>query len=354
MTQLDSSVQRPAMAPRYSRFWPGRIVFISLLLMLPALAPVVSSAVPADPCGARPRRIEAATAGSVLRPHGCSLQGVVVVDQGVGVTIPGPGRGVIATASALDGSDPWLEVRTRLDGSVQITRGQDLTESRAAAPVTRGNVSQGPDPCTNCTTACRDSSFVLGGYIIDTSAGPYEWFFNRSTTPNGGRLSPDKAEAAFKQAESILENSKNNCKMADQVDFDGSYEGDTTSTATMNSSGVCLLPTDGISVVDFGSVGFPALTCAYTTVGAGHDLVIDADVRLQKTASWTTDPKGTACFIDYDLVGIASHEFGHRVGLAHVSVAHGNQSMSLFGLPNCSKAYRTWGKGDVKGLRALY
>jgi predicted Zn-dependent protease len=62
------------------------------------------------------------------------------------------------------------------------------------------------------------------------------------------------------------------------------------------------------------------------------------------------DP-GPACRRSYDLQSVATHEFGHALGLGHVS----NPSLTMHHFaPYCSTAPRTLGRGDVRGLRALY
>jgi hypothetical protein len=222
-------------------------------------------------------------------------------------------------------------------------------------PALTHGVSQGANPCKDCKPACKDGAFRRASWRIPDGTD-FEWYFNPDSTPTSG-VSETQAEDAFLSAMQRLEDATNDCGLVDTVGFDASYMGTTTSTSTITDKGKCKQVPDGTSVVDFGKLPkvVPAITCVYIdTSGDAPFDVVEADTRIRRMAAWTTDPKGPGCTFEYDLEGLATHEFGHIAGLAHVSKRHGNQTMSVFGLPNCSTAYRTWGKGDIRGLRALY
>jgi hypothetical protein len=210
------------------------------------------------------------------------------------------------------------------------------------------------NPCGTCKPACSDRTFILYGYHWDTSQGPFPWYFDRSTTPTG--LTADQAEQAFIAATNNVVTSKNQCGIADKVNVTAVYLGDTSHKADVSSSGACTTA-DGMSVIDFGPIPAPGLTCSWYNITPGLNSLAESDVRMQSSTNWTTNP-GKGCNNKFDLQGLASHERGHTFGLAHPDVVtnpvHGNLTMSTYGLGECSKSFRTYGLGDVLGLQQLY
>ena len=83
-----------------------------------------------------------------------------------------------------------------------------------------------------------------------------------------------------------------------------------------------------------------------------RDLVTQA-IEFNKTNyDWTTHWR-TGCASSWSIRAVATHEFGHAFGLAHVTLLHPNQTMSPLILP-CQNSQATLGRGDVLGLRAKY
>ncbi len=284
--------------------------------------------------------------GKVARTA-CDLRGRTLTDHGVGATVPAASMGVTASAE-LPGGIQTLTITSNADGSITL---DDVGDDAQAGIVATAATGSGGTPCKSCPKACNDKTYSLEGYALPPSE-TFDWYFNMGTTP--GNLTAVQAEAAVVSATANVANQKNSCGMPDRVSLSTNYLGDTTEGANISQNLNCL-NNDGTSVMDFGSLQAPAaaINCSWSMTASGIDDLVEADIRIDDNSNWTIDI-GNGCNNAYDLQGIATHERGHTFGIAHVGAAHGNLTMSIFGLPECSKTYRTWGRGDVKGLRQLY
>ena len=104
-----------------------------------------------------------------------------------------------------------------------------------------------------------------------------------------------------------------------------------------------------------GSPTALAVTCPWGTGGFASGTIYQADIVFNASSDWTTDFR-------YQLVNVqavATHEFGHVVGLAHVAGETCSTNEDHWGLTMyrayCSEvqgSYRqyTLGKGDMTGL----
>ncbi len=289
--------------------------------------------------------------GTVAR-SACDLRGRMVTDHGIGAVVPPAGMRVTASAELPDG-EQTLSITANPDGSVTIddTGSDTLTSDAMAGTVATAAAGSGGTPCKSCPKSCNDKAFSLAGYRLPESE-TFLWYFNKDTTPGG--LAPAQAEAAFVSATANAVNQKNACGMSDRVTLSTDYVGDTAVDTNIAGSPIGCLKNDGASVIDFGPLEAPAaaINCSWSFESGAVDDLVEADIRIDDNSNWTTDL--SSCNNKYDLQGIATHERGHTFGLAHVTSAHGNLTMTTFGLPECSKAYRTWGRGDVRGLRQLY
>jgi hypothetical protein len=119
---------------------------------------------------------------------------------------------------------------------------------------------------------------------------------------------------------------------------------------------------DRRSVVDFGRLTpftrDPA-AIAITIVWWKNRHIVETDSRFEQPPSI---PTGTFSWSvaaarrerKWDLWGMAAHESGHALGLAHATSSSDNRlTMSPVEYLN-SVRWRTLGRGDVLGLRALY
>jgi hypothetical protein len=133
---------------------------------------------------------------------------------------------------------------------------------------------------------------------------------------------------------------RNSCGYKDQDNVSSSFAGSTTRSVHTQA--------DGRSVVDFGRLtslcGGAALACTWTF----NRPITETDQRYNSAFRWsTTGRAGT-----YDLESAAAHETGHSIGLGHTS-ASAFLTMYPQICAGCKRA-RTLGRGDVRGLRALY
>jgi len=80
--------------------------------------------------------------------------------------------------------------------------------------------------------------------------------------------------------------------------------------------------------------------------------MVEADMRLDPgTRTVLRYPPN--CRNKFDLQSLATHEWGHAYGLLHPPRGHARLTMARL-LPPCSKAPRTLGLGDWRGMRKLY
>ena len=288
-------------------------------------------------------------------PPECGLEGLTVTDHGVGAAVPEPGAGVRAEAWTEAGLQE-LEIRTDRDGEVRLLHVGDDTVV-APAGVRAAEARLRGQPCKTCPHPCRDGANKIYGYVWPTGE-IFEWFFNQQSTPPN--LTVEQAETALINGTNNVVNARNGCKLADNLDIQASYEGDTNAKANFGNDSSCdsFAKRDEVNVVDFSVLlNAAGKTCAWYLLDSQGNpgALVESDVRILRWTNWTVQPKRKlGCNDMFDLEGMATHERAHTFGLGHVGRKHGNLTMSTFGLPECSAAYRTFGLGDVRGLEKLY
>ena len=174
------------------------------------------------------------------------------------------------------------------------------------------------------------------------------WSFKASSTP--AALSRDAARRAIKTGAAHITQAFNDCGRADQVSATSRLAGSTSLSPNIGSNSTCHSP-DGHNVVGFGDLSGSqlGLTCWWFR----GSTTVEADIKLNKRDfSWTTTVAG--CSDQYVVQAVATHEFGHAFGLAHVSEAnHGNLTMST-SMFACDNSPSTLGLGDMLGLEVRY
>jgi hypothetical protein len=129
------------------------------------------------------------------------------------------------------------------------------------------------------------------------------------------------------------------------------YLGSTDTGPNIVSSGGCG-SRDNKNVVGFGTLppGMLALTCWWASGGS----MIEADMRLNKANFLWVVSVGSGCSNKFSVEGVATHEFGHAFGMAHVDEGlHGSLTMSPT-IYACQGSETTLGRGDVLGLQSKY
>jgi hypothetical protein len=258
--------------------------------------------------------------------------GDVVTVNGISVTAPANAGSVALTVDRVDGTSQTLSVTT--DAAGRVTVGNDSATS--------GTTDVAPPKCD-------DPAYSL---ISGASwPGAYSWAFRRATTPN--EMTKKAATRELKKAVNNNSNSSNACGLADQVDLPNNYQGSTTQASDVTSQPACVGNPQPINVTEFGPMGgggILAATCTYSSGGT----ITNADVKLNTNFEWWEGTGGCTGQV-FGLQGVQTHEYGHAVGVGHVSEAdHGNLTMSTNINGTCSNFEASLGQGDVLALRDLY
>ncbi len=267
-------------------------------------------------------------------------ESTALVGTGAPVATPAPGYGVALTAITTAGEGLALVIETDLSG---VTRVLDLT-ALGARGVARDGAASSPG-------ACSDRKHAEIGFKWARS---WQWEFRASSTPLGMRKAG--AEAQLRAAVRSITDARNDCGLPDRVSARATYLGRTPRRPGIRSDATCGR-WDGHNVVGFGTLppSIAGVTCTtYTIPSNGRGRAIESDVLLNKRhLRWAVRPASCAGD-DAILRSIATHEFGHVFGLAHVTEsAHGKLTMSEVIGP-CDDSAFTLGRGDVLGLERLY
>jgi hypothetical protein len=219
-------------------------------------------------------------------------------------------------------------------------------DSRWTTSAARGSLqarSQGAGG--NSTTPCSDRAYsLIGGRWNHT----FHWAFNSSSTP--AFLSARQVEAVIKRSFSNITRARNDCGIPDNVSARHVYDGRTTTKPNVGRYATCTR-TDGWNLVGFGRLprGVLAVTC--TQIRRGK--IVEADMLINSRYRWAVS---TADCSHQELIEpTVTHEAGHVFGLGHVSERrHPLLTMSTTSDGPCSNEASTLGRGDIRGLEALY
>jgi hypothetical protein len=194
--------------------------------------------------------------------------------------------------------------------------------------------------------ACSDRAYKLDGTKWTT---PFRWRFQGPSTPK--TLRRLAVQRRLVRAASTVASGRNRCGLVSHVSANQRYLGRTSAHPNIRPNGSCGTP-DGRNEVGFGTLPweYMALTCYWSKNGS----TIEADIMFNKTDyRWATRVKA-GCSMTWDIQAVATHEFGHAFGLAHVKEGlHGHLTMAPYILP-CQNAESRLGLGDLRGMRALY
>jgi hypothetical protein len=115
---------------------------------------------------------------------------------------------------------------------------------------------------------------------------------------------------------------------------------------------------DGTNVISWSRLGGTTLGVTnYVSTDTSQSQVcsgnliyrfVEVDVRFNNSFTWQTS---STCTNGYDLAGVATHEFGHAVGLGHTSVSGATMYPSV---ASCDFSMSSLANDDKAGYNAIY
>ncbi len=122
----------------------------------------------------------------------------------------------------------------------------------------------------------------------------------------------------------------------------------TNSGTTAAGTGACNNSTDGSNTVGWAvqSGSTLAVTCTWYSTAPNPDDAVEFDMEIDPGWTWTTGTSG----INTDLQSVATHEFGHALGLGHSAISAAVMYPSYTQGTN----KRTPHQDDVDGILAIY
>lgn len=260
---------------------------------------------------------------------------MVVVSQSLGDQ-PGAGE-TVALLHAADGGTALNRDGHAYAGSDEGAKSQlRAFEERAHQPAT-GDIQA--LAVGKCDAAAPYS------LLAKWASHDYGWFYNSSGQPSTGSL------ARFQAAGSTIAGGlSTTCGILSNglsVVYAGAI-GDPPAVTPTGCGGF-----DWNSVVGWGDLSGNTLarTCSYYNPISNTQYV--ADIMFDTSSrSWFISSSTSGCSNAFDLQGVATHEYGHAVGLGHVDETE-PQVMNPYA-DVCQTDMRQLGRGDQNGLRDHY
>jgi len=270
---------------------------------------------------------------------------LIIEKDGLGVEVPARGSSSEITFDYTDGTSESLSVTRDSDGSLAISSSSDAINSSQTVPE---NLVAGLGS-SNCGSPF---DFIYSG---KKPAQSYNWWYKPSGEPNGNSLN--------RIGESFItwKSGVNRCNSTIIPNsYSSNYEGISAYSIPIvydpdvSPYPYCVTPQSAKDLVGWGFMpsGVLGATCrtnSNQTTGAYRvSIMFNSNTAVKWYAGF--DPQG--CSGDfYDLKGVATHEVGHSLGLAHVD--HSGQTMRNSAGP-WDKDLRGLGYGDVHGAATLY
>lgn len=105
---------------------------------------------------------------------------------------------------------------------------------------------------------------------------------------------------------------------------------------------------DGYNVVSWGPYSAGAIAVTYIWYSGSH--ILETDTRMNQLYKWSLSGEVGKM----DVQNIMTHEFGHWAGLDDL-YSDVDYWLTMYGYANYGETYKqTLGKGDIRGLKAVY
>jgi Matrixin len=241
-----------------------------------------------------------------------------------------------------DPSDPrwarlWRRVRLAVAATVlRRTRGRLRRDPafRPRASAFGQLAPPGPVARVAAGPACDDATHIVNGPKWTDKGYAWRW---RSSSFGDSYETRD----ALKSAHAAWDTTFTDCDYDDVTQLRAEYKGSTGKPAGAF---------DDVNTADKGDVGelCPGAVACNVAWRADDDELVESDTRFNKSMRWSNSGKDGA----YDYRSVATHEFGHMIGLADLPDSPG-LTMHFQASTTSTKA-RTLGRGDIRGLRGLY
>lgn len=195
-----------------------------------------------------------------------------------------------------------------------------------------------PQPVSNCTDTTNDqvSDFGLAGWQMPSLGMSYK--INFSTKPRN--LTDSEVKNAIADSFGTW-----NAADANQIFTDGG----TTSAKTAKY--------DGTNAILWKAITSSALAITYAWYNTSTGQLVEADTVFNQNYKWDLtnisagDCGGTTG--DYDVQNIATHEFGHWVGLDDL-YSTADKDLTMYGYGETKELKKdSLGLGDISGVNAI-
>ena len=315
------------------------VVALSAVVATPAVAATSDSG-----CGS-------ATLSIKQLGTGCAVDsGSLELPDGRIFSIPAPGESVSSSGTTVDGGAELadIQITNTVDRGVAIRIDDEWQGSAAAVSQERLRIQKWQLAAERASVAsgagvtpkasCGSSSYVLFGYRWPSTVN---WYYNSAGQKTTGLTAIRAGANAWTGTVSV-------CGTSILSSAKNAYLNTETQAPGVTAAGGCGTRSNR-NVIGWGTLpsGTLAVTCTWSN---SFGDALESDQRYATGYSWNS--ASTCSGSNYDMQGIATHEWGHTYGLNHVA-----QSTGLVMKPSsttCETAQRTLGLGDLRGIDFLY
>jgi predicted Zn-dependent protease len=228
---------------------------------------------------------------------------------------------------------------------------QGLLDHKRMARAALGDQLTSTGSAVATTGKCgSDASYVLKPPYPKTewSAGTWwiYWYYNPSGQPTD--MNSDNVKSRVNDAPDNWEYNENNCDITNWPNFTQVPMGNTSVSPNQTAS-VCV-GAPSVNVVGWKNWGTTTTTLAdECTWGSGSNVTFS--IAINGSYNYRAAASVSGCTASTDLEAVLTHEWGHALGLNHISA--NNQVMNPY-INACDDRDRYIGRGDFKGVKAIY